>query len=415
MDRMKILVLADDFPPRAIGGGGRVAEDVAAGYRSRGHDVFVVTTVRSKKDEGDYLHEGINVHAVYSDYAGRWVAYRSLYNPSTVSKIKAFLDEYKPDMVHAHNIHHHISYYVLKLAKRSGAKVLLTAHDCMLFHYGKFDEYINSNDLLIPAHVNYKISPWRQLAVYKKRYNPFRNIVIRHYIKYCDKVCAVSHALEQALNINGIRNTAVVYNGMDVHQWKEWLTHAPDLRVQRELGQRPIIGFVGKMSGAKGGMQLLRAFRNVLAHFPDALLLVIGPENSFTSNAKALAEELGVTSSVFVTGRLSGPNLVAAYKACNVVAFPSLCLDTFGMVNVEAMLTGKPVVATCFGGSPEVVQDGVTGRIVNPYDVPSVSGALIEFLDNSQKADTFGQKGRERVEKEFTLERQIDTYLALII
>lgn len=411
---MKILILADDFPPQAIGGAGRVAAQVASGYLSRGYDVSVITTVRSKENEVNYLHEGINVHAVYSDYAGRWAAYRGLYNPSTVSKIGAYIQQCKPDVVHAHNIHRHISYYVLKLAKKSGAKVLLTAHDCMLFHYGKFDEYIDPNDLTIPAKFNYKISPLRQIAVYKKRYNPFRNMIIRHYIKYCDKICAVSSALERALNVNRIKNSAVVYNGIDIEQWDAWLKDADDLRTLKKFGQRPIIGFVGKMTGVKGALQLLRAFKEVNVRFRDSLLLVIGVEDTMTPNAKTLAEELGIASSIIITGSLSGPELVSAYRACNVVAFPSLCLDTFGMVNIEAMLTSKPVVATCFGGSPEVVQDGVTGRIVNPYDVPSMSEALIEFLDNPQKADAFGQKGRERVEKEFILERQIDTYLALI-
>ena len=411
---MKILILADDFPPRAVGGAGRVAEQVASGYLARGHDVLVITTVRSKKDEGAYKYEGVDVHAIHSDYQGRWVAYRSLYNPSTISQIRTFIKEYKPDVVHAHNIHYHVSYYALKLAKRSGAKVLLTAHDCMLFNYGKFDEYIDPNDLSVPIQFNYKISPWKQFAVYKKRYNPFRNIIIRHYIKYCDKVCAVSSALEKALYANGIINTVVVYNGVDVKQWDGWLKNAPNLRVLRGLGQRPIIGFVGKLSGAKGGLQLLKAFKEIASRFPDALLLVIGPEESLTPNAKVLAGDLGIIRSVVITGKLSGADLASAYNACNVVAFPSLCLDTFGMVNVEAMLTGKPVVATCFGGAPEVVEDGVTGRIINPHDTKSISSALVEFLEDTSKADMFGQKGRERAEKEFTLDRQVDAYLALL-
>lgn len=408
---MKILILTDDFPPRAVGGAGRVAEQVSSGYLSRGHEVFVITTVRSKKDEGDYVHEGVSVQAIHSDYARRWVSYRSLYNPSTVSKIGAYIREYKPDVVHAHNIHYHISYYVLKLAKKSGAKVLLTAHDCMLFSYGKFDEYIDPNDLSIPDHFNYKISPWKQFAVYKKRYNPFRNIIIRHYIKYCDKIYAVSCALERALNANGIRNTTVVHNGMNVRQWDGWIKNAPDLRLQKKLGQSPIIGFVGKLSSAKGGLQMLKVLKEIIGHFPDALLLAISSGESPSPSAKVLAEELGVASSVIATGKLSGPDLVAAYKACNVVAFPSLCLDTFGMVNVEAMLTGKPVVATCFGGAPEVVVDGVTGYIVNPYNTEVMAEKIVYLIKNPEIAKKFGEAGCERARKYFNLEKQIDTIL----
>lgn len=409
---MKILILADDFPPRAVGGGGRVAEQVASGYISRGHDVFVITTARSRSEEGDYKYNDVNVRAIFSNYHERWTAYYSLYNPSTVSKIKALINGYKPDVVHAHNIHRHISYYVLKLAKKTGAKVLLTAHDCMLFNYGKFDEYIDPKNLSIPTQFNYKINLWKQLTVYKKRYNPFRNIIIRHYVKYCDKICAVSSVLEKALNANGIMNTVVVHNGINIKQWIGWIESDVKPLFLIKIENRPVVGFVGWLNDAKGGIQLLKAFKEVKSYFPDSLLLIIG--DPLAPSVKILANDLGILSSIIITGRLSGAELVSAYKACNVIAFPSLCLDTFGMVNIEAMLTGKPVVATCFGGSPEIIEDGITGRIVNPYNVQNMSKALIEFLDDPKKANEFGRRGRERVEKEFTIDHQIDKYLSII-
>ena len=287
----------------------------------------------------------------------------------------------------------------------------------MLFSYGKFDEYIDPKNLSVPVHFNYKINPWKQLAVYKKRYNPFRNIIIRHYVKYCDKICAVSNSLEKALNANGIMNTTVVHNGINIRQWFGWIKNAVrPLFLERleRIENRSVVGFVGWLNDAKGGIQLLKAFKEIKSYFPDSLLLVIGNSDSLAPSTRTLANDLGILSSIIVTGRLSGAELVSAYKACNVIAFPSLCLDTFGMVNIEAMLTGKPVVSTCFGGSPEIVKDGVTGRIVNPYNTQNMSAALVEFLNDPKKADEFGRRGRERVEKEFTVERQIDKYLSLI-
>jgi len=84
------------------------------------------------------------------------------------------------------------------------------------------------------------------------------------------------------------------------------------------------------------------------------------------------------------------------------------------MVNLEAMVNERPVVTTCFGGSPEVVEDGVTATVVNPLDVDSLSSALLEFLRDPKKAEAFGQAGRERAKQEFTLARQTDAYLALM-
>jgi glycosyltransferase involved in cell wall biosynthesis len=410
---MKICVFSDDFPPYARGGAGIVAATIARGYVERGHQVVVLTTVQERSVEGTFQEEGLVIERVYSQYPGRWRAWKSLYNSATVPTIKRLLTEIKPDVVHAHNVHAHLSYYVLKLAKQSGARVLLTAHDCMAFHYGKFTEYIDPAILSIPSRVNYKISVWKQILVYRKRYNPFRNLIIRHYLAYCDSVCAVSKALRDALIANSIKVSHVVYNGINVNQWERWAQQAPDRRKRLGLGARPFIGFVGKTSNVKGFQQVLRSLAKTRESVPEVQLLVMGAD-ALTPSAELLARELELTDAVVCSGWLSGPDLVAAYRACTVIVFPSLCLDTFGMVNVEAMLSEKPVVTTCFGGSPEVVEDGVTATVVNPLDVERFAEALIEFLEDPIKTRAFGRAGRARVEKKFTLGQQIDTYLALM-
>ena len=114
---MRILFLQDDFPPQSFGGAGNVAFDLAREIKKRGHSVFVLTAVRDKKDEGSVEYEGLKVFKVYSNYHERWRAYLSLYNPQTVKKIKNLIDEIKPDIIHAHNVHYHLSYHSLKLAK----------------------------------------------------------------------------------------------------------------------------------------------------------------------------------------------------------------------------------------------------------------------------------------------------------
>src|SRR5581483_3814545 len=131
--------------------------------------------------------------------------------------------------------------------------------------------------------------------------------IIRRYIKNCDKICAVSDALKQALEANGIENVTVVHNGIDVNQWREWLVKAPNYKKARGINSDHCVGFVGKLTGPKGGREILAAMKIVKEKIPDAELLLIGDKE-----------------------RLSGPDLVAAYAACDVIAFPSVCLDTFG-------------------------------------------------------------------------------------
>jgi glycosyltransferase involved in cell wall biosynthesis len=412
---MKILILSDDFPPKAGGGAGIVAADVAVEFARQGNEVRVLTTVRSAEDAGEHVYEGIPVRALRSSYHERFRAYRSLRNGALLPHVKKMLDEFNPDAVHAHNVHYHLSYASLKLAKLSGSKVVLTVHDGMLFHYGKFSEYIDPawrGPLPTP---DYRLSPFAVLKTYKRRYNPFRNLIIRQYLRYCDDVCAVSGRLREALEANGIKGVRVVHNGIDLSLWKP--RAEPDaLKLFREkygLGGKKIVLFAGRLSEAKGGAVTVQALKEVVSKVPQAALLVVGKKDEYAGRMESMAAKLGIEGSMIFTGWIDGAVLRAAYESSDVVVFPSVYFDAFGLVNLEGMAMEKPVVATCFGGAPEIVEDGATGTIVNPYDSASYSAAIAGLLLDPEKAAIFGKAGRERVERLFTLSRQAESYLAL--
>ena len=120
---------------------------------------------------------------------------------------------------------------------------------------------------------------------------------------------------------------------------------------------------------------------------------------------------MGVDGLVVPTGWLEGDELQAALAAVDVFVTPSICFDTFGMVNLEAMEHAKPVVATVFGGSPEVVVDGVTGFVRNPFQVESCAEAIARLLDDEDLRARMGAAGRERLEERFLLPRMADEYL----
>ncbi len=408
---MKILILSDEFPPRTIGGSAVVAFALGQGFNLRGHDVLVVTTVRDVEDAGEYWHKGIRAIAIHSSYNERWRAYRSLYNPSTIPMLKKIISKFKPDIVHAHNIHFHISYHALKLAKHAGARVILTAHDAMLVHYGKFADFIDPRDTPLPQAFYYRISPFRQLATYKRRYNPLRNLIIRYYLRFCEHICAVSNELKKALEQNGIKKIIVVHNGIDTNLWKEDESLRNRMRQKYMLGNAPTVFFAGRLAHAKGGEQIIKIMGEVIKKVPNAILLVAGIKDVNGEEMERQAKNFHLP--VIFTGWLDGEPLRGVYGASTVVVFPSAYLDSFGLVNIEAMALKKPVVATCFGGAREIVGEGMTGYVRSPYDVKEFAKAIAELLTDSKKAEKFGEAGRARVEKIFTLENQINNYLKL--
>ena len=400
---MKILFLSDDFPPQSFGGAGIVAYNLAKGIQSKGHEVFVITTVRSKPEEGKTKLDGLTVFRIYTNHHERWRAWVSMYNPQTVSKVRKIIQETKPDIVHAHNIHSYLSYPCLGVAKKYSKAVFLTAHDVMLIHYGK----------LMPKNGNvfYRVNIIDQIKEAEKRYNPFRNIIIRHYLKSVDKIFAVSNAVKKILEINGIKNIETVYNGIDADEWKVKLEVIEKFKKEYDLQNKKIILFSGRLSKAKGGEVALKIIKKISESVKDVILLIAGRKDFYTEKMKKIINKNNISDKVIFTGWLNSNNMKIAVSSSDVCIAPSIYLDPFPTVNLEAMAAKKPVIGTYFGGTPEIVVNGKTGYIVDPHNTEDMMQKITDLLKNSQKAKQFGEAGHERVKELFSVERQVEQVL----
>ena len=401
---MKILYLSDDFPPDNLGGAGVVAHNLAKAFKELGHDIYVVSTTQDKSKEGSYVQDGFKIYKIYSRYHRRWRAYFSLYNPQTVKKVSKIIADIKPDVIHAHNVHYHLSYHCLKIAKKSGAKVFLTAHDVMSINYGKIKLL---KEATCENYLDYcKLSVLGQIKEFKKRYNPARNLIIKRYLKkYVDKTIAVSDALKSVLVLNGITNVGVIHNGIDVNVCEVDQEMVSVFKKNNGLENKKIILFGGRISEGKGINQAIESLSLILKEVPNAVLLIAGSDGKGINNINLPIKFLGWI-------RRNEMNIV--YSACSIVLVPSVCIvDSFPTVNLEAMAFKKPVIGTCFGGTPEVVVDGETGYIVNSLDVNLLADKIIDLLRDEQKAIQFGQNGYERVKNYFNLDQQAAKYFKL--
>lgn len=407
---MKIAILHDNFPPHSVGGADIVAFNLAKALQKQGNDVLVITTARKPSEAGTSTYEGLQVHTICTSYDLRFQAYVSLWNISTTAKVKKILAEFKPDIVHAHNVHGYLSYHSLVIAKKLGSRVVLTCHDVMPFNYQKLTDFIDPKNLSIPIAFNYHVSPWRQFTINRFRYNPLRNLIIRRVLKnYVDKVVAVSGTLKQALNDNGITNVQVIHNGIAVSEWQEPAEAVAAFKQKHGLGDSVVL-FGGRLTGVKGGSKLLEALSLAHKDIPAVQLLVVGKRDAYTQRLLAQAQSSGLAGKIIFTGWISGEELHLAYHAASVVAVPSLCFDSFPTMNLEAMACKKPVVATCFGGSRELVVDGETGYIVNPYNVPVLADKVTELLADKNKNTRYGEAGYERIVADFSLTKQARAY-----
>lgn len=398
---MKIVILADQIA--GGGGAGVIAWNHALALKAKGNEVAIITSTQDKKNEGVITEGGLSIYRIYVKYSLGLRAYKSLNNRRVVKKIEGILASYKPDIVHAHNLHLYLSYAALAAARKFTPAVFLTIHDSMPFHYSKlFPNTVKMNGSDV---VSYKVSPWTQFRLFKKSFNPFRNGIIKKYLQIPYKIFAVSGALAQALKDNGINNVEVLHNGIDVGDWE-----VPSQKKMED--EREYIFFGGRLSAAKGAEALISSMKEVLPVKSNARLLIVGETSEYSNRIQQFAHKHGMEDLILFAGQKSWAEMKHMYSLATLVIVPSLCFDWFPTVVLEAMASKKPVIATCFGGAKEAVVNGETGFVVDPRNTSELADKILFLLSNNVAAEKMGLTGYERVQREFSQEKHVETLLS---
>jgi phosphatidylinositol alpha-1,6-mannosyltransferase len=247
------------------------------------------------------------------------------------------------------------------------------------------------------------------------RYNPLRNGRIRRVLRRdVTRLAAVSDEMGAALAQNGIGPATTIPNGLPLDAPPPSEAAVERLRARLGLGGKRVILYGGRLDRLKGGLELVRALAAVRRSVPDACVLTVGEAlPGFYEEMLALAGNLGVRDGLVAAGWLTGEDLSAAYRVADVVASPSLCFESFGLVNLEAMLAERPVVASMWGGPSDVVAHGESGYLVNPLQIGVLADHLARLLSDRELATRMGRAGRRRAEQRFGLDAMVDGTLAL--
>ena len=398
---MRILLLNDRIPPESPGGAGQVVWRLAQGLRDAGHEVHLIAATEG--EPFNEVRDGIPTYHLHSRYRPRFHAYYSLFNPQTLKHVRRLYEQIAPDVVNGHNIHAHLSYYTFTIAHRMGLPTVFNSHDVMPFAYNRLRHFVNPARCGVNSPEDYRLPRFYNLKQMRFRYNPLRNIIIRYILRHHVGVrVSVSVAHRQTLEANGLPPFQVVHNGIDVGRFQARAETVQALRARLGLVGRKVVMLAGRLSRDKGDRQLLAAMKQVIAVVPNALLLILSAREP---NLGAEFEHL--RDYVRSGGWLSGEELIAAFHAVDVVTSPSIIMDSFPTVNLEAMAAHKPVVATCYGGSSEAVVNGETGYIINPFDTEQFANRLIRLLTDDALRARMGQAGYERVQERFSLAKQV--------
>jgi glycosyltransferase involved in cell wall biosynthesis len=170
----------------------------------------------------------------------------------------------------------------------------------------------------------------------------------------------------------------------------------------------PFVLFVGRLASNKGLLELLDAFAPFAGRHPDALLVLAGEDGGMAAAVDRKAASLGIAPRVRRLGHVDDDALLGElYRTARLAVLPS-SYEAFGLVLLESLAAGTPVVATRVGGIPEVIEDGRSGLLVPPGNARAVGEAMERLWTDRQLASRLGEYGRTEVVPRFTWEAVAD-------
>ncbi|NBD26525.1 glycosyltransferase family 4 protein [Paenibacillus glycinis] len=217
----------------------------------------------------------------------------------------------------------------------------------------------------------------------------------------------------------------VVYPGVDIERFPSQFsaagaTQRAELRTRRKWLGRSVVLFMGRLQEIKGVHHLLKLMPQLIRAHPSVLLVIVGGAfygSKRTTPYVRKLHRIGRTmrNHVRFVPYVPYSEVPSWFLGADVAVVPSGSREAFGLVNVEAMSCGLPVVATRSGGMKEIIDDGVTGYLVNPDHVVSeMRSRLLELLCNDQLRQDMGRQSRRRVEQHFTWRHSAERWLELL-
>ena len=227
----------------------------------------------------------------------------------------------------------------------------------------------------------------------------------------CDALLATTHAEEEFMVARGGRNVMVAGTGVEPEDFAR-----PDgalIRRRLGLGDGPVIGFVGRQDRNKGTMTLIEAMREVWRSVPEARLLLAGQSahRSREVNEQLAALPDGDRGRVALLDDFPDGEIAHITDACTIVAMPSV-EEGFGIAYLEGWMCGRPVIGARIASTKCVIEEGVNGLLVEPFEVAELTSAILKLLGDSKLRDRMGAAGRARTLARHTWDAVTDRWEA---
>ncbi|MGG1573849.1 N-acetyl-alpha-D-glucosaminyl L-malate synthase BshA [Fictibacillus sp. NRS-1165] len=365
---MKLKIGITCYP--TVGGSGVVATELGKLLAEKGHEIHFITSSLpfrlGKVYSNIFYHEvEVNNYSVFK---------YPPYDLALASKMAEVAKREKLDIIHAHYaIPHAVCAFLAKQMTGEKLKIVTTLH---------------GTDITVLG------------------YDPSLKEMIKFGIENSDAVTAVSNSLkDDTYKLLGVKNEIQpIYNFVDEREYfKLEATH-----LKEGYGIKPeekVIIHISNFRSVKRVPDVIRAFHKIISKIPAKLLLIgNGPELTV---ACKLVEELHIEEHVLFLGKQE--NVAELFSISDLKLLLSE-KESFGLVLLEAMACGVPVVGTNIGGIPEVILDGETGYICELGDIDGIAEASLSILTDEKKQHTFAYQAMQHVRDHFHSSKIVGDY-----
>ncbi|OPX42632.1 glycogen synthase [Ruminiclostridium hungatei] len=379
---MKILMLSWEYPPRIIGGISRVVYDLAQNLAKYGNEVHVVTcwepgTEEFEKDKYVIVHR---VH-VYNNASNNFVEWVMQLNFAMLE-------------------------YAVKLADKTGFD-LIHGHDWLVAYASRVLKVTFSLPLITTIHAT---EYGRNCGIHNDLQRTI-NSIERWLIKESDSLVVNSEYMYKELlavyNADAAK-LKIIQNGVNL---KKFDNIPSDLAFRQNYASsnEKIVFFVGRLVNEKGVHVLLNAIPKILCNYNDVKFVIAG-KGPCLNNLIELSRELDILHKVYFTGFVSEEVLLKLYKCSNIAVFPST-YEPFGIVALEGMVAGIPVVVSDVGGLSEIVNHREDGMKFFSENSNSLADSILELLKDTVLSESISAKAIQKVQELYNWDSITDAML----
>ena len=377
---MKILMINDYLE---YGGVEVYIKDLTGLLRKNNHKVF---------------HFFIDENIVRNSNKPVYYLNHNYFNFKLYRKLREYIQKIKPEMIHIHNNYFYTN-SVLMACKNY--KIVQTVHD-----YG----IVCSTSWGVKKR-NHSLCNCKKGVKCGFYCLPFLRNILSFYIpdiirkknikNNIDIFISPSTKLKQFLGKNRFSNVTCL-------PYFKAISYSKSEKSKKEN----IVLFVGALQEHKGAKYLIKAMQKVIKKVKDVRLMIVGdgPDKIELIN---YSKKLKIDKYVNFIGAIRHDQIGKYYEDSFVVVIPSIWMEQFGIVGLEAMAHGIPVIASNIGGLPDLIEDGKNGFLVKRFDIDMIAKRIIQLFNNKKLARKIGENGRRMVEDNFNEKEHIKKLISI--